>query len=124
MFASGTSVLLRWGSTSLGALAGAQSVLGPAGLTGPATVAASSWLAAGAVVLACRPPVLLGVLPFGALAAAVVAGPGPGGELVWRIIATAAATLVCAGVARYAPRWVVWVAVAAGVASLPLAVIR
>ena len=123
-FAAGTSVLLRWGSTSLGALAGAQSVLGPAGLTGPTTVAASSWVAAAALVLACRPPVLLGALPFGAVAAAVATGPGPDGELVWRIAGTAAATLLSAGVARFAPRWVAYVAVAVSLAALPLAVIR
>lgn len=42
----------RWGSTSLEAWAGAQAVLGPAGVVGPGRAAAASWLAAGALLLA------------------------------------------------------------------------
>lgn len=46
----------RWGSTSLEAWAGGQAVLGPAGWVGPARLAASSWLAAAALVLAAPAP--------------------------------------------------------------------
>ena len=45
----------RWGSTSLEAIAGAQTVLGPAGVVEPTSAAAASWLAAGAIVLAAAP---------------------------------------------------------------------
>ncbi len=56
----------RWGSTSLEAVAGAQAVLGPAGLVGPSTAAASSWLAALALVLAAVPLRLVAGEPAGA----------------------------------------------------------
>ncbi len=42
----------RWGSTSLEAWAGAQAVLGPAGVVGPGRAAAGAWCAAAALVLA------------------------------------------------------------------------
>jgi hypothetical protein len=42
----------RWGSTALEAVSGAQAVLGPAGWVGSGRVAASSWLAALAIVAA------------------------------------------------------------------------
>jgi hypothetical protein len=103
----------RWGSTSLEALAGAQAVLGPAGWTGSAAGAASSWLAAGAVVLAAglhptpgrdevgaragtapapRTSNLVLAVAAGATAAAIVAGPAPGGVLVVRVLAGLVAT--------------------------------
>jgi hypothetical protein len=70
------AVLARWGTTSLPALAGLQSVVGPAGLRGSGVEAASSWLAAAALV------VVAGALPrrwpavaLGLTAALVVAGP-------------------------------------------------
>src|SRR5690606_3159957 len=47
---------LRWGTTSLEALAGGQEVLGPAGWVGPTSAAAASWLAAAAVLLAAGRP--------------------------------------------------------------------
>lgn len=46
------AVSWRWGSSSLDAWAGAQAVLGPAGVVGPARAAAACWLAGAAVVLA------------------------------------------------------------------------
>ncbi|MGI8758899.1 MAG: hypothetical protein ACR2K0_06290, partial [Acidimicrobiales bacterium] len=49
---AGLAVLERWGTPSLSAVAGAQSVLGPGGAIGPAAAAASAWFAAAALVLA------------------------------------------------------------------------
>ncbi|HUF33638.1 MAG TPA: hypothetical protein VMN58_10585 [Acidimicrobiales bacterium] len=46
------AVSVRWGSSSLSGLAGAQAVLGPAGLVGSRPAVASAWLAATALVLA------------------------------------------------------------------------
>lgn len=52
---AGLAVLARWGTASLGAVAGAQSVLGPGGVVGPAAAAAAAWLAAAALLLASPP---------------------------------------------------------------------
>src|SRR3989442_8883328 len=49
---AGLIVLGRFGSSSLTALAGAQHVVGAAGVTGPAALAAAVWGAASAVALA------------------------------------------------------------------------
>ena len=68
--------LVRLGSSSLPALAGAQAVLGPAGLSVSAAAASSAWLSA-AALLAAAPAGIAG-LAFGAAAGAVVAGPAPG----------------------------------------------
>ena len=82
----------RWGTTSLEALAGAQAVLGPAGGVGTAAAAAGSWLAAAALVLALgRRPDPVRALPAGVAAAAVLAGPAPGGDLPIRVIVAIAA---------------------------------
>lgn len=120
----------RWGSTSLEALAGAQAVLGPAGLVGPGTAAAASWLAGFAILLAIpglapRPRVggitdpggdphapnprlgsnllragpLLVALATGVTVAAVVVGPGPGGNVWARGGVSVVASLGAAGVA-------------------------
>lgn len=96
------SVAVRFSTTSFDDLAGLQSVLGPAGTVGPPLAAASAWVAATAIVVAVGPlgssagparlrplsvsalPALLPVVPAGALAAALVAGPGPGGSLLAR----------------------------------------
>jgi hypothetical protein len=66
-------VALRWGTTSLTAIGGAQTVLGSAASVGPAPAAAACWCAAGALVLAA-PRSLAGVAA-GVTAAFVVAGP-------------------------------------------------
>ena len=118
----------RWGSTSLEALAGAQAVLGPAGLVGPPAAAAASWLAAATVVLAAPrvpassprvggmggpagasgAPNLVVAAACGATAAGVVAGPAPGGGLWVRVLATVVATLVAllaATVGARSTRW-------------------
>src|SRR5438067_6246665 len=70
----GLVVLGRYGSSSLAALAGAQQVVGPAGVTGPVALAAASWCAALAIALAA-PGELVGAAAFGLAAADVVAGP-------------------------------------------------
>lgn len=49
---AGIAMVERWGTTSLDAVAGAQTVLGPGGVVGPGPAAASAWLAAAALVLA------------------------------------------------------------------------
>lgn len=84
------AVAVRWGSASLSGLAGAQAVLGPAGLVGPRPAAASAWLAGAALVLAVpsarwdRPPPA--ALPPGA--AAPAAPPHrPGGRRAQPLVA-------------------------------------
>jgi hypothetical protein len=70
------SVLARWGTTSLPALAGLQSVLGPAGITGEAVGVTASWSAAVAlVVCAGGVPRRIAAVPLGLLAGLLVAGP-------------------------------------------------
>jgi hypothetical protein len=112
----------RWSSTALEDLAGAQAVLGPAGVVDPPASAVAAWLGALAIVLAtpnlveawwferadagtlstARPRWLARGLewlpPFAsaASAAVVVAGPAPGGD-VW---ARALAVLVALAIAR------------------------
>jgi hypothetical protein len=86
----------RWGSTSLDALAGAQSVLGPAARVGPTAAAAGSCLAALALLLTlARGTEPVRLLAIGATVAAVLAGPGPGGQIVLRV----GVALVVAGLA-------------------------
>jgi hypothetical protein len=67
------AVALRWGTTSLEAIAGAQSVLGPGAAVGPLAAAGSIWCAAGALVLAKARG--WGAALFGLTAGLVVAGP-------------------------------------------------
>jgi hypothetical protein len=117
------AAVVRFGSPDLGALAGDQSVLGAAGLVGPQLAAASSWCAASAVVLAARGPVLVAV-PFGATAAALVAGPS---DLLVRAPATVAGVAVAA-VALWIARQRVGVAfgpvaLCSGAAAVALAVL-
>ena len=117
------SLLIRHGTTSLTAVAGAQAVLGPSGLSGPALAAAASWCG-GLALLVVAPPAPLGVA-FGVAAGVVVAGPAagtPAGLLV-RLGAAVAGGAVAAGISRvrieqFPRRLVGW---AAGVASVALA---
>lgn len=77
------ALAVRWGSTSLDAIAGAQAVLGAGGLVGPAAAVAAAWAAAAALVLAPRRE--WQAVAFGAAAAVCVAGPsiaGPGDAAV------------------------------------------
>src|SRR5207253_8473229 len=127
-------VALRWGSSSLGAVAGAQAVLGPAGWTGSAAAVASAWTAAAAVVLASpgeRVPGLprwLGPLaaavPFGLVTAVVAVGPGPGGAVRLRVVASIVGTAAVMAVGRIDGDWLTAArpraAVGLGVAALVL----
>ena len=118
------SVLVRWGSSSLGALAGNQAVLGGAGWSGSVAGAASAWCAAGAL-LAATPPGLLPAAGFGLAAAAVVAGPGIGGAVPVRIAASAAGVVLAWFIGRFAvQRWMRGVAVIGGVLAVVLAAAR
>lgn len=110
------AVSWRWGSTSLDAWAGAQAVLGPAGVVGPARAAAACWLAATAVVLATPTGDVTGkgarwghtgapnlgawatAVTTGSASAAVVAGPALGGAVWARVLAAAAGTLLAVAV--------------------------
>jgi hypothetical protein len=88
------ATLVRWASPSLTAVAGGQAVLGPAILVGSTVTAASSWLAAAAVVAATprrdRSPhdavdELLVPAVAGVVAGALAAGPTVVDEPVVRI---------------------------------------
>jgi hypothetical protein len=138
---AGIAVLVRWGSASLAALAGAQAVLGPAGTTGSVPAAASAWCAASAFVLVVRPLapdpegprwlrvglVLAATVPFGVAAADVVAGPGPGGSLATRVVASAVATVLGAVIVVRVHRSTAgrlrWAGVALGFVAVALAVV-
>jgi hypothetical protein len=115
----------RWGTTSLEALAGAQAVLGPAGVVGPVPAAAGSWLAGAAVLLALgRRPEPLPSAAIGVVVAAVVAGPAPGGDLPLRVLVAVAAGAAALGLGAYrAGRRhldgpLAWVGAAAGMGAL------
>jgi hypothetical protein len=70
------TVLGRWGTTSLAAMAGGQAVIGPAGVTGSATSVASVWLAAAALVAVTAGRTWVPVAAtLGLFAALMVAGP-------------------------------------------------
>jgi len=103
------AVVARWGSTSLSALAGGQAVLGSGGWTGSATMVASTWLAAVALVLAA-PPRWWAACAFGTAAAAVVAGPSAAsGSVVsaalgLRVVASVVATAIAVLAGRWVPR--------------------
>ena len=125
---AGLTVLLRWGSPSLSALAGGQAVLGAAGWTGTVSQVASSWLAAAGLVLAA-PPGLVPAVAFGCAAGAVVAGPAlvPGsaaGAIALRLGGAAVAAALSFALARLVPRRVarpaaVWAGLVAVVVLLP-----
>ena len=99
--AAGATVV-RWGSGSLAALGGAQAVLGPAGLVGPTAAAASSWLAAAAVLLCTPGPlrlkptsgIVVGAIATGATAATLAVGPSAADEPVLRVAGVLVAVLV------------------------------
>jgi hypothetical protein len=118
------SVLVRWGSSSLDALAGNQAVLGAAGWSGPAAAAASAWCAAGAMI-AASPGGLVPSAAFGLAAANVVAGPGFGGDVVVRVAASAVGVAAAWAVGRAGvPAMTRLVAVAAGALAVALASVR
>lgn len=102
------ATLVRWGSPSLDAIAGAQAVLGPAGWTGSTSAVASAWLAGLALVLAARPrrrttrwSTALASAPFAVAAASIVAGPSSGIGFALRV----AGSIVAVALAVVASRW-------------------
>jgi hypothetical protein len=107
------AAMVRWGSPSLDAIAGAQSVLGPAGWTGSSAAIASAWLGAVALVLATRSigagsttARALAAAPFAAAAADVVIGPSAGLAVLLRVVAAAVALALATW--RTAGRRVPW----------------
>lgn len=130
-------VAVRFGTVDLGHLAGAQEVLGPAGRTGTAMAAASSWTSAVAVAMAGWRAGTDGGLAdravsvaLGLTAAAVVWGPGPS-ALVGRVLAAVVGVGVVVGGAHLVARlpdalrsrWLPRLAVAAAVVAAGLAVV-
>jgi hypothetical protein len=119
---AGVAVVVRWGSSSLDAVGGNQAVLGWAGSVGPVVGAASTWLAASAVVLAGRrewPATVAAAV----LAALLVAGPTDAGGWWIRVVATLVGGAVGWAAARAVPRRTgVTVSLVAAVAALVLAV--
>lgn len=116
------AVALRWGTTSLDAIAGAQTVLGPAALVGPVAAAASSWCAAAALILV-KAKGLAAVL-FGLTAGIIVVGPAGAFDQV--VLRGAAATLgvgLALGAQRFAPPAARPVALALAAGALALAVV-
>lgn len=95
------AVILRWGTSSLEAVSGAQAVLGPAVLVGSPLEIASAVLAALALVLICPPG--LAAVPFGAAAALLAVGPAA--ENLNDALVRLAATVVAAGLATACGRW-------------------
>ena len=114
------AVLVRWGSPSLGAVAGAQAVLGPAVVVGSATAAASTWLASLAVALTARDR--LTAAAFGLTAGVFAAGPTFPHALATRVAGAAAGLVAAYGAARL-PRAASIAAVAVGAAALGLAAV-
>lgn len=118
LIALGAGVIVKYGTGSLSALAGSQSVLGPAGLYGPFLQVAGVWTAAFALVLSgiatlrdesfvrkrkkqaggsneqntINAPWLV-ALAFGASATGLVMGPSAARGLLLRVGATILATL-------------------------------
>lgn len=97
------SSALRWGVMSLEGIAGAQSVLGPAGVVGPELAAASAWCAAAALILVT--PRDWRAAAFGLAAAITVAGPaaGTGGDVAVRVVASVAGVGIAVAVGRLLP---------------------
>jgi hypothetical protein len=99
-----TASVLRWGSSSLPAIAGAQAVLGPAVLVAPAAAALSA--AATALALVCVAPPGPLAAPFGIAAAVLAAGPAAStpSRLAVRVAAAAAGALLALVISRRVPR--------------------
>lgn len=118
------SVIGRWGTSSLAAMAGGQAVVGPAGSTGPFPLLASAWLAGAALVVAA-PRGALFALAFGLSAAGIVAGPAFGGAVLVRAGASVLAVLAAGAAGGWLPRRVArpLAPTLAGIAAL-LALVR
>jgi len=94
------SIGVRVGTVSLAAAAGAQSVLGPAGLTGPPLQATAAWVSCIALIVAA--PSGPAAIPLGLTAGLVVAGPAVAslGDLVIRSGAAVTGVAVAVVAAR------------------------
>lgn len=117
-----TSLTIRYGASSLGAVAGAQGVLGPALATGDVYSVASAWAAA--LALAFVGPRGLPVLAFGLAAGAIVAGPDVSSpaSLAIRVGGALVGLALAGAAARYTPRRPArWVAAALALLSVGLA---
>lgn len=90
----------RWGAPWLGAIGGAQAVLGPGGLVGPEAAAASAWLGAAALVLATPGRSYLAAIALGTTAAFLVAGPAGTGGILVRIVASVVLSALAVAVGR------------------------
>jgi hypothetical protein len=98
------AVAVRWGTTSLGAMSGAQSLLGAAGWVGPGLAAASCWCAAAALVVAA--PRTPAAIASGVAAGLVIVGPAPAGDagrVLGRVAAAAVAVVIAIVVSRVVP---------------------
>ena len=91
---------IRWGSGWLVAISGAQAVLGPAVVVGPAAAAASSWLAAACLVIAVPDRSIVPAVGVGVVAALLAAGPGGWDGVAVRALASVLAVAAAIGVAR------------------------
>ena len=123
------STLVRWGTTSLPALAGAQAVLGPAVVTGPDLAVGASVAAAAALVLlgalAERPRVPTAA-PAGVWAGLLLVGPAAttSTDLALRAAGAAGGIVVALVAARWVPyRLALPAAGVAAVTSVVLAVV-
>ena len=98
------AVAVRWGSTSLGAMAGAQAVLGPGATTGSLADVTVVWSSAAALVLAGRrgwpAPVFAAAAVVGL--AAPTAGGGMG-DLALRLAAVLVAVVVTVAAGHRVP---------------------
>jgi hypothetical protein len=103
------AISVRYGSSSLEAIAGAQAVLGPAGTTGSTPGVAAAWLAATTVAASALHPRVeqertepgmvrttrwVSAVSLGSTAAAVVVGPGSGGAVDARVVASVVAVVL------------------------------
>jgi hypothetical protein len=99
-----TALVVRYGTSSLAAVAGAQGVLGPAAFSGGPLFVAATWAAALSVALISRGG--LPLVAFGLTAGAILAGPAPGEplDLAVRIGGAILGLALAWGGARYLPR--------------------
>lgn len=128
---------MRWDTPALAAVAGAQAVLGPAGLVQPAAGAASAWFGATALALASsglvdnpddgskrRGAALATSLALGPAIAVVLAGPSLAGGPLLRILATLAGVGLAFGAAALPwRRAVAGTAVGAGAMAVGMAAV-
>lgn len=114
----------RWGTGSLDAVAGAQAVLGPGLLVGPVVAAASTWLAAGALLLAtpgtgARDLVSVGpALGVGAAVGLLCTGGAGGGVVRALVTALAVGAAMAVGMQSRRAERVAAAALGATVAAL------